>query len=241
MLDNQDVEVETVESEVVANDETVTVETSEVVVGEQQSAPSENKIKAFGAKVKEWFRKRVVGLKRKPQNIALLFLLVTSLIYLFSLNTLSPGAYKDFKDTRWLGLCIFVNTLFSILVLVLFLNTFPKYPKANKKTGKKHYINYVMMALVFVFIAVMITFDVLYYVIFLKEIAGNEIIFFENMAQANKYKQFWSAKFAADPVLKPEAYKAYILQSFSVVITHIVFLAISAVLLATLPLYKKLI
>ena len=113
------------------------------------------------AKIKEFFRKKIVGLKRKPQNIAFFFLIVTSLFYLLSLNVLSPGPYVDFRETSWLGLCVFISTLFSILVLILFLNTFPKYPKVNKKTGKKSYVNYVMMALTFAFIAAMIVANIL--------------------------------------------------------------------------------
>ncbi|MDE7086780.1 MAG: hypothetical protein K2O67_01175, partial [Clostridia bacterium] len=236
-----------------AENENVVVNQDEVSVEQQQTAPVAEVAEttavvqdapakeSFGAKVKEWFRKRIVNLKRKPQNIAFLVLVVTSILFLMSLNTFSYVAFKRFNDVAWLGLCIFVSTLFSILVLILFLNTFPKYPKVNKKTGKKRYINYVMMALVFVFIAAMIAVDIIYYHILTGKIAGNESRFFETLAEANRYSQYWGEKFTANPELDPTRYAPQLKSSLNLAIAHVVMLGISALLLATLPLYKKLI
>lgn len=240
-----------------AENENVVVDKDEVSV-EQQAAPVEEiaeqetavqanapqqapQKESFGAKVKEWFRKRIVNLKRKPQNIAFLFLVVTSIMFLMSINTISYVAYKRFGDVSWLGFCMFVSTLFSILVLVLFLNTFPKYPKVNKKTGKKRYINYVMLVLVFVFIAAMIAVDLVYYHILTGRIAGREDRFFQTVAEANKYSAYLSEGFKANPVLDNTKYIPQLVSSLNLEIAHVVMLCISAVLIATLPLYKKLI
>lgn len=228
----------------VVNQDEVSVEQQTAPVAEvvlekdQQPAPQKESI---GAKIKEWFRKRIVNLKRKPQNIAFIFLVITSIMFLMSLNTFSYVAFKSFSDVPWLGLCIFVSTLFSILVLVLFLNTFPKYPKVNKKTGKKRYINYVMMALVFVFIAAMIAVDIVYYQILVGRIAGREDMFFQTMAQANRYKNYWGPEFTAAKLEESTRYASQLVSSLNLAIAHVVMLGISAILLATLPLYKKLI
>lgn len=110
-----------------------------------------------GGKLKEWWRKKLVWLKRKPQFIALLFFIIPSLIYIFGLGTLSEAILSNrttsFSGLAWVGHAIFVNTLFSILILVLFLNTFPKRKKPNL----------IFAALVLVFAVIMILMDVLFY------------------------------------------------------------------------------
>lgn len=196
----------------------------------------------FKAKFKEWGRKKLVGLKRKTQMIPLLVLVIGTIYYLLSLSILSPGPVNDFSGASWLGFSVFVNTLFSVLVLVLFLNVFPKYPKVNKKTGKKSYVNYIMMALVFVFIAVMIAMDILYYNRMLSCIPKNETKFFATVAQANRFKAYWDPSFDVSKINPENAAKtAYLYKSFGILIGHIVVISIAAILLATLPLYKKLI
>ncbi|MGN0817430.1 MAG: hypothetical protein ACI4L9_00535 [Candidatus Coproplasma sp.] len=221
------------------NKETLAVEVEETAVAELNEQPE--KKGSFGPKMKEWFRKQCVSLKRKPQKIAFLFFAITSVIYLVGLNTFSPAPVKDFSSQAYLGLSIFINTLFSILVLVLFMNSFPKRGVVNKKTGKKHKVNYVMLALTFVFIAAMFAFDIIYYVQLLGCIAGNESKFFSTMAEAQGYKAYWSDSFAANPVLNGSDYRSYLLASFQLDIVHMVFLGISTLLLVTLPLYTKLI
>ena len=108
-----------------------------------------------GGKVKEWFRKKVVALKRKPQTIALVVLLVTSVYFLLSLYNVSQAIIKSFGDenTSATGICTFVTTLLSLLVLVSFLNSFPKRKKPNV----------FFIVLTFVMIAGMIACDVVYY------------------------------------------------------------------------------
>lgn len=194
----------------------------------------------FLAGAKEWGRKQIVALKRKPQNITLICLAITTVVYLVSLNSLSQGP-TTFSDASWMGFCVFVNTLLSILILALFLNAFPKYPKVNKKTGKKTKINYVMLALVFVFMGIMIACDIIYRNIMLGQIAGSEAIFFKDLAQAQPYEAYWSEAFAANPTFNAESYQEFALGSMGISITHLVMIAVCAVLLATLPFYSKLI
>ena len=78
-----------------------------------------------GAVIKEWFRKKIVNLKRAPQNITFVFLVITSFLYLIWLFTFSKAIYIT-QAATWTGIAVFVNTLLSILVLALFLNAFPK-------------------------------------------------------------------------------------------------------------------
>lgn len=227
-----------------------TVEEQEVVAPvesdqnevQQENAPTPKK-EGFGPKAKEWFRKQCVSLKRKPQKIAFFFFVVTTLIYLLGLSVTSPGPVVDFATQPYLGLSVFVVTLFSILVLVLFMNTFPKRGIKYKKTGKKHSMNYIMLALTFVFVIVMFLFDLLYYkqLVGCIQAGGNESKFFETMEQAQQYEKYWSEDFRANPVLDSESYRSYLVSALKLDIVHMVFLGISALLLATLPLYKKLI
>lgn len=250
MLDNEDAVVENGETEVVLNEETekvLTEETAvaaedEVIVEEQQPTPSKGKMKKFGAKVKEWFRKQAVNLKRKPQKIAFLFFIISSVMYLIGLNVFSPGPVLDFFAKPYLGLSVFVTTLFSILVLVLFMNTFPKRGIRYKKNGKKHSINYIMLALTFIFLLVMFLMDLLYYRQLTGCIAKNESTFFKDKAQAAKYVKYFNPGTTLDNlVFDPSSYKSYLVKALELDIVHMVFLGISALLLATLPLYKKLI
>lgn len=219
-------EVETVKA--AENSQTV-----EVIAAQPQSKAKQS---GFKAKAKEWFRKKIVNLKRKPQNIALFVLAISSIFYLLSLSTLSPGPTQDFSSVTWLGFCIFVNSLFSILVLVLYIGIFPKHPKVNKKTGKKSYVSIPKIVLTVLFIAAMIAMDILYYVILKSQIDGNPGKFFPSAEEALKYNPAWDLT-----NVKFENYKPYLFGSLSVCIAHIVLVGISAILLATMPLYKKLI
>lgn len=242
MLENEDAVVENGESEVLVNEVNTVTEQNEVVVDEQKATPSKDKKESFGAKVKEWFRKQGVALKRKPQKIAFLFFIISTVMYLIGLNVLSPGPVKNFGSQPYLGLSVFVTTLFSILVLVLFMNTFPKRGIRYKKDGKKHNMNYIMLALTFVFVIVMFLMDILYYKQLTGCIAGNESTFFKDASQASKYVKYFGADVTLDTIAyDPTNYKSYLVSALELDIAHMVFLGISALLLATLPLYKKLI
>lgn len=235
MENKENVAVEEIAAEEAAENtvnETAVTETPEV-----EAKPS------FKARVKEWFRKQAVSLKRKPQKIAFLFFIISTLISLLGLSVTSPGPVVDFPTQPYLGLSLFIVILLSILVLVLFMNTFPKRGIKYKKDGKKHSMNYIMLALTFVFVIVMFLFDILYYkqLVGCIQAGGNESKFFQDMAQAQKYEQYWSEDFRANPVLDPSGYRPYLVSALNLTIVHMVFLGISALLLATLPLYKKLI
>lgn len=223
------------------NNEIAAVEEVETVEASATEPQTKSKGEVIKTNLKEWFRKKIVNLKRKPQNIALFVLAISSVFYLLSLSTLSPGPTQDFSGVTWLGFCIFVNALFSILVLVLYLGIFPKYPKVNKKTGKKTYISIPKIVLTVLFMVALIAFDILYYSILVGAIKGNETKFFASAAEAQKYIQYLTPGFDVTTLNGNVNAKPYLLSSLSVSIAHIVLVGISGLLLATLPLYKKLI
>lgn len=166
------------------------------------AAPKKKKSGGF----KEWLRKSIVSLKRKTQNIPLVIILIASIIYLCCLNTLSPFVQKN-SGINGLGIFEFVNTLGSILVLLLFLYSFPK----NKK------VNYIFVGITFAVLALMMVMDILFYV--------------NVMDAASK------SRLGVDGFLATEN----CIESLNCCIVHIIFLGISIVAFATLPLYKKLI
>ncbi len=119
--------------------------------------PTPPKGKSAKGDVKEWFRKKIVALKRKPQNITLLFLAVTTVYFMLALFKISQAVYEVYSQEgveTTIGICIFVTTLLSLLVLVSFLNSFPKRKKPN----------IFFIVLVFLMIGAMIACDIVYYV-----------------------------------------------------------------------------
>lgn len=79
--------------------------------------------------LKEFVRKRIVALKRKPQMIALVVLALAFVYYSFNLTTISnTTAYVNLPG---MGLCGFVIMLLSVLLLVCFLNAFPHRKPVN--------------------------------------------------------------------------------------------------------------
>lgn len=79
--------------------------------------------------VKEFFRRRVVALKRNPSVIPLLALVVAFLVYSLNLTLVSNSTAKI--QGSGMGICEFGTTLFSILSMVCMLNAFPRRKKAN--------------------------------------------------------------------------------------------------------------
>lgn len=77
--------------------------------------------------IKEVIRKFFVSLKRSPQNIALVALVVSFLVY--SLNLASIANTTTRINTTNMGQCEFAAVLFSILGLVIFLRCYPKRQK----------------------------------------------------------------------------------------------------------------
>ncbi|MGN0812564.1 MAG: hypothetical protein ACI4MQ_03535 [Candidatus Coproplasma sp.] len=183
------------ENKVVAN------ETAEAEVVSVETKPSFGS--RFVAGLKERWRKFLVNLKRNPQRIPLVVFLITSICWLFWLFTFSKVAYQH-SVIQFSGLTIFVNTLLSILILALFLNAFPKRKKPN----------IVMIVLLFVFIAIMIAMDIIFYI----NVSG------------------FKATMSAEDIAK----EPFMGQSLNYAIVHIVLLGVSAVILGLYPVYKRL-
>ncbi len=163
--------------------------------------------------MKEWLRKKIVSLKRKPQTIVLVMLVLATAYWLVTLNTYSSAVDNVATTAKWVGLALFGNTLFSVLVIALFGNAFPKRKKPNL----------VFIALLFVFMAVIIFCDVTYITCFkacISDVPMDGFIVLEGLE---------------------ESVKNNILNSFTLSYVHIVLVGICALLLATLPLYSKLI
>ena len=79
--------------------------------------------------MKEFFRKRLVSLKRRPHMIPLL-ILAAAFIY-YSLNLTVVSNTTSLINGANMGLAEFATMLFSVLSLVCFLNAFPHRKKVN--------------------------------------------------------------------------------------------------------------
>lgn len=77
----------------------------------------------------EFVRKRIVALKRKPQTIALITFALAFLYY--SLNLTKISDTTAYINLPGMGLAGFATMLFSILMLVCFINAFPHRKKVN--------------------------------------------------------------------------------------------------------------
>ena len=106
--------------------------------------------KQQGRGIKEVIRKFIVSLKRSPQNIPLLALLVAFFIYSLNLSSIANTTEKINGSN--MGQCEFAAMLFSILAFVVFLRTFPRRQKANK----------IMLGLLFLMLALLATVDIVY-------------------------------------------------------------------------------
>lgn len=89
---------------------------------------------SFGAKIKEFFRKKIVNLKRKPEILPLLAIIIACMIYTFKLSNYSNASI--YATDFWVAILVFTTTLFSILAIFTYLN-------AHTRKG----VNKVMLAL----------------------------------------------------------------------------------------------
>jgi len=80
--------------------------------------------------MKEFFRKFLVGLKRKPQNIALAALVISFVYYSLNLTLISNTTSRI--QGPGMGIYGFVTMLFSMLSFMCFINAFPHRKKVNK-------------------------------------------------------------------------------------------------------------
>lgn len=83
----------------------------------------------FKAKLKESSRRFIVNLKRNPQNIPLVVMLLAFVVYSFNLTNVSDTTAQ--LQSAHMGLCQFCIMLFSILSMVCLLNAFPRRKPAN--------------------------------------------------------------------------------------------------------------
>lgn len=110
----------------------------------------EKKNKGFAAGLKEAFRKFLVSLKRRPQMIPLVVLLIAFLEYSMNLTVISNTTAKI--QGSGMGLCGFATMLFSILSMVCFSNAFPHRKKVNVP----------MLVLMFIMFGIILFSDVTY-------------------------------------------------------------------------------
>lgn len=95
----------------------------------------------------ETLRKFIVSLKRKPQNIAMVALVISFLVYSLNLTSISNTTAKI--QGTGMGFTGFCTMLFSILSFVCFLNAFPYRKKVNVP----------MLVLMFVMFAIVVGCD----------------------------------------------------------------------------------
>ena len=100
--------------------------------------------------LKEFFRKTIVSLKRKPQIIPMLVLAAAFLYYSLNLTQISNTTAKI--QLGGMGLTGFCTMLFSMLSFVCFMNAYPH----RKKT------NIPMLALAFLMMGILIFCDSFY-------------------------------------------------------------------------------
>ncbi len=100
--------------------------------------------------MKEFFRKRLVSLKRKPHMIPLAVLGIAFVYY--SLNLTQVSNTTALINGQHMGLTEFATMLFSVLSLVCFMNAFPHRKK----------VNIPMLALMFLMVGGMIFCDIYY-------------------------------------------------------------------------------
>ena len=98
----------------------------------------------------EFFRKRIVALKRKPQTIALIAFALAFIYY--SLNLTKVSDTTAYINLPGMGLAGFAMMLFSILLMVCFINAFPHRKKVNVP----------MLVLMFVLTAIIIYAGIFY-------------------------------------------------------------------------------
>ena len=148
----------------------------------------------------EFIRKQIVSLKRSPQNIPLVVLVIAFLVYSLNLTYISHTTSRI--QGSGMGLYGFITMLLSMLSFVCFFNSFPRRKKPNMP----------MLILMFVMFAIIIFCDI-------------------------KYRGLiYTALNRAENPIAPED---YITRAYSVLMTHIIILAVGAVLVCLMPVYSK--
>ncbi len=81
------------------------------------------------AGIKEFFRKQIIKLKRQPSNIPLVCLIVCFLIYTLDLTAISNTTAYIYGNN--MGLMSFISVMCGTVVIVAYLNAYPKRKKMN--------------------------------------------------------------------------------------------------------------
>ena len=110
-----------------------------------------NFMEKLGKSFKEFVRKFFVSLKKNPNAIPFVMLIVSFLVYSLNLTYISNTTAT--VQGKGMGLCEFATMLFSILSMICVLNAFPKRQKPN----------YPMVALIIALFAVIIVCDSIYF------------------------------------------------------------------------------
>lgn len=116
----------------------------------KKASGSKDSSRTLISSVKDFFRKQIVSLKRNPQVIPLVMLLISFIVYSFNLTNMSNTTAKI--QGAGMGLCQFSIMLFSLLSMVCMLNAFP--------TRKKPVIP--MVVLMFVMFGIIVFCDIHY-------------------------------------------------------------------------------
>ncbi|MBO4622691.1 MAG: hypothetical protein J5691_02265 [Bacilli bacterium] len=154
------------------------------------------------SKIKEWFRKRLVTIKRHPNYIALVFMIVAMFYFSLKLETTSNACST--LNQPWMGISLFATMLCSILSVVSFLTAFPRRQKPK-------YFS-IGVALFMLALSIFCDFVIRYLIDYAINVKGVPI--------------------TDDKLFVYDAYK--------VCLVHIIMLGASIFMIATLPLYKKL-
>jgi hypothetical protein len=180
--------------------------TVQSIVSEEPKAPW---YKTFFAAVVEWFRKQIVALKRRPSNIPFFVQAVILVVFSFNLTPIAETA--GFAGIPYMALYSFVVFLASILIMVIFINAFPKRQKVKKA----------MIVLLFITMVLIILFGTLFALsIDIPFTREENRLDYETISEDNK---------------------ASIVTARSIIQIVLILQAVNILLLATLPLYSKLI
>lgn len=164
-----------------------------------ENGKKKNSSNKFLAGLREFRRKFIVKFKKNPSLIPLCMLLISFLVFSLNLTDISNTTAKI--QGSGMGLCEFASMLLSILSILCVLNSFPKRQKPN----------YAMIAIAFLFFAIIITSDIIYI---------NAII--------------------SSPQYPPTKTSAFINTAMYVMIAHIILVALTAVCVALEPVFAKL-
>lgn len=130
-------------------------------------------------KFKEWLRKRMVTLKRRPYYIPLVMLIVSCLALNLKLTSFSNTIAQI--NEPGMGLCIFVIVLFSYLSIISFATAFP-----NRKKPK---IMSIIVSVFMIIASIACEFLFNYYIRYGTEIKKNPIVITPEKAYINVARQ----------------------------------------------------